>query len=572
VEITEKAGSVSQIVSKTALSAAVVATLIVNPWTNYDPINLPKFSVLLTSAFFLIPFIRVKSSLVDGKSKIKAFTFFLLPISCLVALFSSESPKMEQIWGTWGRNTGILTLLSLYFIAYAISTVSNSINISLCQKIFHRIGYVISTYAILQLADLDPIQWSQKLPFATLGNLNFMSAFIGLTSISMMSKVIFKESFSAKVFYIFFICINVYLIWETQSIQGLAMLAIGVVVLFAYKFWLTSRKLELLLLSITSTGFGLLILIGSAGIGPLGSLLRQETILFRIDYWTAAIQMIKAKPLVGVGVDAYGDYYRSFRSDVAVERTGPSRVSNTAHNIFLDYASGSGIFAGLSLLILFIMGFYILYLRLRQRLVTDVDLFLAPLLSAFLFFCFISINQIGVTVWGFIILGYVLGLSTNDTFDPVLSRQKESKKKKVPTEPMRNSTVKPNSHSRSRLYFAVVLGIFGLYLSSIPVLADARFLKIYRADEIAIKDFSSQNFSTFHKEKLTEKAIARNSLALGVDFARELVAYNPRSFFGWSVLAYSGGATAAEARNAKERLISLDPKNQGLTEDHSASP
>jgi O-antigen ligase len=48
----------------------------------------------------------------------------------------------------------------------------------------------------------------------------------------------------------------------------------------------------------------------------------------------------------GVGVDSYGYFYKEYRDLEAIERTGPERVSNTAHNVFLDISSGAGIFAG----------------------------------------------------------------------------------------------------------------------------------------------------------------------------------------------------------------------------------
>jgi hypothetical protein len=54
--------------------------------------------------------------------------------------------------------------------------------------------------------------------------------------------------------------------------------------------------------------------------------------------------MIGANSLNGVGLDSYGDFYRPFRSLEAVTRTGPQRVTNTAHNIFLDVTTGAGLF------------------------------------------------------------------------------------------------------------------------------------------------------------------------------------------------------------------------------------
>jgi len=81
----------------------------------------------------------------------------------------------------------------------------------------------------MQVGDLDPIDWSQKLMVATLGNINFMSSFLGLASISMITRIMVdKIALPARLHYLFFISVNGFLIWISGSIQGIAVFAAGV--------------------------------------------------------------------------------------------------------------------------------------------------------------------------------------------------------------------------------------------------------------------------------------------------------------------------------------------------------
>ena len=101
-------------VSQILLFIGPLITLAVNPWTNYDPISLPKVFVLATSAFAVIAlallnFGNFRSSL-PRTVQILAISF--LCFMTLTLLFSG-SPLGQQIWGSFGRNTGYLTYVSL---------------------------------------------------------------------------------------------------------------------------------------------------------------------------------------------------------------------------------------------------------------------------------------------------------------------------------------------------------------------------------------------------------------------------------------------------------------------------
>lgn len=557
--------STTKLTISSLLFGGVFTTIVINPWTNYDPINLPKLTALFTLAAFLVPVIISRIPVSSLNLKYQLPFYLLLPISLGISFWKNGAPRIEQVWGTWGRNTGIVALVSLYIICFATSTVAKEMSLETFQRIFQRLGYFITCYTTIQLLELDPIAWSQKLMFATFGNLNFMSAFLGLTSVSMIASLTLSRNWSTKIFYVSITTLNIYLIWTSESIQGIAIIIVGITVILMLRAIRKFNRKFFSLSLVSTIVLGGFVAVGSAGVGPLGKWLIQETVIYRIDYWKAALNMIKTHPFTGIGVDSYGDFYREYREADAVLRTGPSRVSNTAHNIFLDYASGAGIFAALSLFGLFFLAFLIFYIRQKKGLMGNEDFVLLPLLASFFIFCLISINQLGVTIWGFIIIGYSLGLSvTNSTFAESKIRRPRSlsASSKGHMDSSTLLTVKRSSSSSMILLpVSIMTGAIAFIFSMIPVRADAKFLTVFLSKEISNDLLQVNDFSTFHREKLIEMAISNGNDNYVLPATRDLLRFNPRSFYGLSVLAFSNSVTEPESSSALEALVELDPHN-----------
>jgi len=387
----------------------IFSTVVINPWTGYDPINLPKMFVLSTGAAFLLGWLLANFKSIDSLNRILFILSAIFITSYLISFFINPAPAYQQFWGVWGRSTGLLTYLAFVVLMLSAAMISSTASLSLIRISFDKLGYFITLYTLLQLMDLDPINWSQKLMVATLGNINFMSSFLGLTSISYLTRILLERlSLSSKLFYLAMLILNLYLIGISQSIQGIGVFLAGLVFLLTYKFRQKFSFVSTLAVFFASLVSGLVVLLGTAGFGPL-SILRQETVIFRIDYWTAAINMLTANPLSGIGIDSYGDFYREYRTLEAVVRTGPQRVTNTAHNIFLDVFSGAGVFSGLLFLSIMALTLYSIFSALSANYQNfDLTAFSAMWLG-FIVFCLISINQLGVGVWGFIFTGVVNG-------------------------------------------------------------------------------------------------------------------------------------------------------------------
>jgi O-antigen ligase len=557
----------------------ILTTVAINPWFAYDPINLPKMLILSTGAAYLLGGLLMNLSLLVSSYWPLFLVSALFGASLAFSFFANSAPSYQQFWGVWGRSTGLLTYLAFIFLMLSAVMISSTASLSLIRISFDKLGYFITVYTLFQLMDLDPINWSQKLMIATLGNINFMSSFLGLTSISYLSRIVLERlSISSRFFYLVILLLNLYLIGVSQSIQGVGVFLAGLVFLLTYKFRQNFSFVSTVAVFVASLVSGLVVLFGTAGLGPL-SMLRQETVIFRIDYWTAAINMLIANPLSGIGIDSYGDFYREYRTIEAVVRTGPQRVTNTAHNIFLDVFSGAGVFSGLMFLSIMALTLYSIFTALRANYQNfDLTAFSAMWLG-FMVFCLISINQIGVGVWGFIFTGLVNGLvircrmeksNTENSLSLDKVRLKRARNRKASAFA---SDGKSRASSKAiQVALSGVLAIAVGTLSLIPNVADARFVSAIRSSnlDLAMDVIESPGIQDFHIERLITALAEAGRSKESLELAQLLSKQNPQSWPAWVAIVSSGIATRDQRVRAANELFRLDPNNELVKKEINA--
>lgn len=555
---------------------AVATTVVVNPWSAYDPINLPKLLVISTGAAYMLGWVifNIKSASRSHSSLIILAVAFLT--SLIIAFFTNSSPWYQQFWGVWGRATGLFAYISFLVILLAAHLMASTQTLKQTRVIFERVGYFITFYTLLQLLALDPINWSQKLMVATLGNINFMSSFLGLTAISYTSRFLMEKSnLSSKLYFVFMVSLNLYLIVVSKSIQGLGVLFAGVAMLLTFLIRRNSGFLKSIFFLTSSIMIGIFALAGTAGFGPL-SILQQETVLFRIDYWQSGLNMLISNPLNGIGIDSYGDYYREYRSLEAVTRTGPQRVTNTAHNIFLDIFSGAGLIAGLLFLAIMLLAALAALKSLKLNFKdSDFPVFVAMWLG-FIVFCLISINQIGLGVWGFLFTGLITGTMANyqSEVKAVEGQEKLGKSKGGKVNAGRNQgfepTLKNSQNSRpAEVLLSLLLALAAFVIAVIPNISDARFLAAIRNPDLqrALELVDDVGVQDFHKEQLIGRLAQQGRQEDSLRLALAVIETNPRNWQAWVEIIVNEKASRAQKEVAANRLLALDPNNKLFQEE-----
>ena len=541
-----------------------ITTLLISPWTNYDPINLIKILFVSTIAFGLIGLII--SNTKSLKQKISrplifisaGFLFFLF-----LPLITTSAPISQQFWGMQGRNTGILAYTSLTFVLIGASLIQD---LSKFRSILNGLilAAVFNTlYCIIQIAKIDPIKWSEYQPFGTLGNVNFLSSFLGMTCL-VCSILAFEEKlqFSRKFLLMLLVLIDLLIIIKTQSIQGLMIyFAGGGIALFI--FILKRFKnlfINLLVATLGSLGF-ILTVAALVNKGPLKSLIFQRSIEFRGDYIHAGWAMSVAHPLTGIGVDSYGDWYRYSRGLLSTIRTGPDRVANTSHNIFLDISSSGGF-----VLLAFYLGFLFLAFRkafLHIRNTEKFDFLAVAIFSAWLAYqiqACISINQVGVGIWNWILTGLLIGypLQEVETKEKNMIRKPGIENKKIKNRDKGSLTLNPGVS-----VITIALSVIGFLLALIPWKADADFRTALDTRDLnkIVKATDLPGITAFHYGIAIDAAIQNNFGEQAYSLDKELIKRFPRDYYGWRVLSILSSATESERELAKNKLQELDPFN-----------
>jgi len=550
-----------RLISKILLFAVVGVNIFIFPDKSIDPINSPKLFMLGT--FGVLSFVALCQVL------FKNFVYLREPQFLIAFLFLSQMSitlivsgrVSDQFFGTFGRNTGYLTFASLVSLFLCASVIRKVDFIENLSKTLILCGVFALGYGLLQALNLDPVNWAKSgyTPiFGFLGNPNFESAFLGMTASAYLSFVLSnKRTKLERTVYLSLIFLNVYVILESHSEQGLLVLLSGALVvvilfLFSVKIW------SLFTLS-TLFGFfiGVLSILGLTNRGPLAGILYKDSITYRGDYWRAAWKMGWENPVTGVGIDRFGENYRAYRDLVATIRRGPDVTSNSAHNVFLDIFSNIGLLGAILYLLLHILTIFSIIRFLRKS--TDFNVSFIALVGAWVAYVsqsIISVNQIGLAVWGWILMGAIIGVSHISKTEPSFSDALKHKKTKKIAEKFPPAKI-----------ISVYLGIAaGILISIWPLAKDISYVNALKSGD-AIKIQASAYKLPLDSQKifdisnlLLENKLDKQSLQV----AREGVKVFPNTFEIWKILSVQPLATNREIVEAKNQMRRLDPLNPNL--------
>jgi hypothetical protein len=188
----------------------------------------------------------------------------------------------------------------------------------------------------------------------------------------------------------------------------------------------------------------------------------------------------------------------------------------------------------------------------------------------FMVFCLISINQIGVGVWGFIFTGVINGYVIRYRVDNLAKDTSSQKgKKSLDVEKKRaslefgtgqNLELRKTSQLLTSTFLALIVGA----ISVLPNIADSRFLyEIKRANlDNALKLSTSVGIQDFHREALMSALANAGSLVDTLKVAESLLEQNPRNWQAWVAILSSEVATDNRRIQAANQLLRLDPNNK----------
>ncbi len=550
----------AKLLSSYVIFTSITVSLFVSPWNSIDPVNLPKLVAL--GILSMIGFGLALSDLRFTRSKSSRMliaVLVLFVVQLVLALILSPDDFSFHFYGTPNRNTGFLAYLFLSFLLFASAKSASQ---AVLQKFAYSllgVGGFLGFYGIGQWQGFDVFDYVNAYGsnvFATFGNPNFQSAFMGITAAVGFTLGIFGQMKLTARIGLFAICLvaisNVYLSSEQGYFNFLAGFLAAVLVYFFSK-----RKMILawtgLALSILG---GILVLAGILNIGPLADSLYKSSLQARGFYWRAALNMMIERPFFGIGLDGFGNWYRRSRPQSAIE-VNAGVVSDTAHNIPLDIGSGGGI----PLLIL-----YMLILGLALNAIIQVikrshgfDPIFASIVAGWVAYqaqSLISINQLGLGVWGWSLTGLLIGYELNTRDKSTNDQVKVSGK-----------TIKRQAQiPASALVIAVAAGGIGAAVSLPPYLAANKYYKALQSGDGNVL-YESAYLKPYDRIRFlyTAQIMAENKLEdRAIKILSDASELYPDSFEVWQRWSQIPSATPAQIAKAKAEMKRLDPLNPEL--------
>jgi hypothetical protein len=298
--------------------------------------------------------------------------------------------------------------------------------------------------------------------------------------------------------------------------------------------------------------------------GPLASLLYKASVTFRGDYWTAGWNMTTSNPIFGVGVDNYGDWYRRARDDQALILPGPETVTNAAHNVPFDVLASGGWPLFICYLMIIAISFYsIVRVTLRKKAYDPVFVAMTTAWAGYQLQSVISINQIGLAIWGWLFSGAVIAYEIATREQVQEQSGKENKARRVATK------AKQKDLLLSPALLAVIGAVVGGLIASPPYSADSKWRTALGSSNANQLESSLQagylNPENSYRYANAVSIFEQNKLYdLAYKYGKIAVEFNPDHFDSWRLLYSLSKSTPEDKATALANMKRLDPLNESI--------
>lgn len=420
-----------------------------------DPFNAPKAWILLIATAWLSGYLVVNYKTQLNKLPRAVLYIPTIFVICnLVALVVSPNKKVAFL-GENMRRDGFLT-----YLCFIIFLLIGAVFIRFATiKRFYVFGLITSLilgiYGIMQWTGNDFVQWSDhgNNVISTLGNSNFAGSMMAIALILMFGGLFFNSyNFAYRSLFLISIILLGIAILPTNARQALVILALGIGLVLTI---LVSNYKPLLskIMGVSGLAAGILAILGMLQIGPLKEFLYKDSVTVRGFYWRAGIKMFQEHFLFGVGLDNYGSYFKEYRSVQYPLKYGFNLTSTNAHNVFIQQFATGGIFVGALYLAIVIL-IAVRGLKALRAVSGEKRIILGTLISAWIAYqaqSIISIDNIGISIWGWVLGGAILGLS--------IEILQDSREIRSGTKP-KNSTF----DFRQQIFSSIFVGIAAIFV------------------------------------------------------------------------------------------------------------
>ena len=539
-----------------------------------DPINIPKVMALVifafTSTVLYIALRKVTPKKIETRaSRIYLALYLLLAISMVISGFIGSQNYIQILFGTVGRNNGLIYYLSALVIVLVVLRLMIGVReIEYAYRILILTSLPFAIYSTMQYLDLDPVAWNNPYSkvIGTLGNPNFSASALAIFSVFWL--YLFSRSNSKnlalKLSMLIASLVMAFLSWSTESLQGLVVIGLGFALVGYIQIRQRSSNKAIPIVFFGVTALGLVISFASfLGFGPLGNLLEQYTLKLRGWYALIGLRAMIDSPWTGVGVDSYVHAFRSSRGDEFVSQYGATLANNNAHSTPAQVGATFGVIVFMLYSLIHLLVLYRALQIINSRSENQIQLKGIAIIWILVFSqSLLSIEIIGLGVMNWVLGALILSSQSANTEQDKTVKEKSGKKVKAENYPA----------------WVGSLTIAALLLGSIPLILisreDRAFVNISRLEitNQAGRYFVKQNFPklsdfTLLSAQKVDKLVGslyRSDMFIDVErIATKLYEVSPDDAFAGDLLAtyYTNTGRTDEEIEIREKLRNQDPWN-----------
>ena len=552
--------------------SAFIAIFVMGLFPVTDPVNVTKLFALggVSAAAFAV-MLRFGVQELWNSSKALVLFVGLFLIASINAIINSSAPLIQNIYGAYGRNTAFVTYALLIFVVLSASVLRRAKSFSTLIWGLFIAGVINVIYCGWVILFGDFVGWTNPYGniLGTFGNPNFIGAFLGIFAASLVAYN-FKSGLHIgfRILSVIIFLISVAEIIDSSAIQGRVVVAAGLAIV---GFYLVRSKFKNALFQV-----GYLILVSIAGIyallgalqsGPLAKYIYKTSVSLRGEYWQAGWNMGNDHPFTGVGFDTYGDWYRRARDAQALILPGPNTTTNAAHNVPFDVFAFGGwplFIPYLGILTLSVIA--ILKVTARNRSYDPIFVTLTTAWVCYQLQSIISINQIGLAIWGWLfggaLIAYEITTRPKSVGDDEKSQPDRGKRARV-------ATKKQSETIFSSTLIAGVGAVVGMLIAVPPYSGDAKWRTAIDSQNVqqveAALVSSYLNPMNSYKYASAVQLLESSKLHdLALKYAKVAVEFNPDHFDSWKLLYFVTNSSPEDKALALENLKRLDPKNPNV--------
>jgi O-antigen ligase len=568
---------INQVAEKTiarvlGFGSAVIAVFVMGLVPVTDPVNVTKLFALggvAASAFAVV--VAFGFGQLWQSSKVLLISAGVFLLAGISTILNSSAPLVQNVYGAYGRNTAFVTYVLLVLTLLSAVVLRSKKSFALLIWGLLAAGLVNVIYCLWVILFGDFISWNNPYGniLGTFGNPNFIGAFLGLFAASLVA---FSLTTGVNILYrliaLVVFLVAVYEIIDSNAIQGRVVVAagLGIVGFYLIRSKFQSAIAEIGYTAVVAVG-GVFALLGALQIGPLTKYIYKTSVSLRGEYWQAGWNMGSDHPLTGVGFDTYGDWYRRARDTQALVMPGPNTTTNAAHNVPFDVFAFGGwplFIAYIAILLLSVIA--IIKVTIRTRAYDGVFVTLTTAWICYQLQSIISINQIGLAVWGWLFGGALIAYEVATR--PIKSDEtNEGTKSKQPLGRVAKS--KSSETIFSSTLIAGIGAVVGLLIASPPYSADAKWRSalasqnVQKVEEALTPGYLNPQ-NSYKYANAVELLESSKLPDLALKYAKIGVEFNPDHFDSWKMLYFISKSSPEDKALALENMKRLDPNNPNV--------